>query len=566
MLRGGAASRGYGGLLLGVLLATPACGLIVGFEARECEECGDPEGGSGGIEAGGAGGGAETSVGGSELSAANVGGATSGALAASGSGGSQGGSGGSGTTADGGAETANSGGDTSAAGGDGGMGAGGTETVSSTDAGTNAGDSGDTSAAGGDGGMGSGGTETVSGTGGANTGGDGGAGDTSTTTTTSAAGGSAGVGGSGGAGGSSGSGGNAGSGGTGGAPSPCTVARHLDLPDTGIYSAHLMLGRNNAARPWDVSWVDGDDDVYFAAYNASLGEVLAPHAIDDSGAHSASVVATQTQYAFVAYGELDGSDASIVMNRVNPGTGDLTQDSTQLDGATAPDVMGIAVKGTSTDTLVAAVDADEAGELALFSNGEYQRSEAVPGPLTAIAPLDLETSFAVAFIQDGTLQVALLAHDLLTGIETPQEIPSAAPTTTSERSLAGTSFDDGAALVWVEDDGIRLTTINASGAPADVVRVSDGENDVLPMVDSWGNQLVVSWINTDTGTLYVKRFPTGLSDSSEPPLAVTEGVAEVRYGLAADSFSTKPTFGFVFAALHLEVAIVTCPAPNPSTP
>jgi hypothetical protein len=115
-------------------------------------------------------------------------------------------------------------------------------------------------------------------------------------------------------------------------------------------------------------------------------------------------------------------------------------------------------------------------------------------------------------------------------------------------------------LVWVQSNGIHLTILDESGTPAPSVRVSNGSNDILPMVDALGSQLVVSWIDADTDTLYMRRFPTGLSDNSEAPQVVATGVAETRYGFAADPFTLAPaTFGFVFSDNRLKVALVACP-------
>lgn len=546
MPRGGAANRSQWGILLWSLLATPACGLVVGFEPRElCDDCPSTDA---------IGGGAATSSGeasstGSITAAGGSEGSAEGAAAvdtASGAGGSVSGSGGS---------AANGGGTAGSDTGVGGNAAGGSSTGSG---GSTSSSMGGTHTAGGTTGTDGGGTgsETASSsTGGAITGGagmggtgGGGSGGDAGSTTTTAAGGSAGVGSTGGLGG------------TGGTPSPCSSEDSFDVTQsTGTRPAALMLGVNNSSRSWDFSWLESDD-VYVSARSSAGSVLLGPTLLDDTGTHNASAIATHNQYAFIAYGEFASGNARIVMNRLNPmEPGTVGQDDTgTLDGDAAPRVVGITRRGSTDDMLVAAIGSDGSGLLALFSDGEYITSQTVPGSLDDLTSFDLGGSFAIAYIEDGSLQVALVPYDL-SDVEPPAEIEEASPIAPALGSLDGRSTDTGAALVWLEANGVYLTTLDDDGlAERSPISVAPGTN-VLPKVDASGAHLFVSWIDTTTDTLYLQRVPGDLSSTTEQPFAVEDGVADVRYGLGADGFSITLTLALVYSTDRLRMSILTCP-------
>jgi len=551
MARGGAASRRQRGVLLWSLLATPACGLVVGFEPRECEDCTDSDSTSLGDGTGG--GGSASDAGGmsnaSGVDSNGSGGTTATSLAPDNTSSTSSDSGGAGeTNTDLGDTTSGTGGE----GGNGGTGDGGSDTLSGSSEGSNAGgasSSGGASTAsdttsntggstGGDAGMG--------GTGGDGTGASGG--DTLSSTTS--------VGGSGNAGN--------GSGGTGGSPA-CEVKRTFDASGSeGVYPSAIMLSRDSSTRPWDVTWVE-NDKVYVSAHATNGSTVLAPTVLDDSGSHSTSVIATQGAYAFVAYGEFASGDASIGVNRSTPVgfEGMLEGDTGALGGATAPQVVGIAMQGNSTDALVAAIGADGMGILALFQDTVYVSSDAELGTVAALAPFDLDGRFGLAYIQDGGLQLSLAEPDL-SGVEPLEGVPDAEPIASAPDSLGAAPMAGGAALVWEQENGVYLTTVDTDGEAEAPVRVSFGPNDVLPRVDVVGTQLYVSWIDADAQELYMRRFPTGLSGSPEDALKISESVAETSYGLATDPFSATKTLALSYATERLKVTIVTCPSvPSP---
>lgn len=545
MPRGGAANRSQWGILFWSLLATPACGLVVGFEPRElCDDCpsssADAIGGGAATSSGGASStGNITAAGGSEGSAEGAGAVDT----ASGAGGSV-----SGSAASGGG-TAGS--DT----GVGGNAAGGSSTgssgssTSSSMGGTNTGGGTTDTDAGGTGG------EMASSTGGANTGGagtggtsGGGSGGDVGSTTTTAAGGSASVGGTGGLGG------------TGGTPSPCSSEDSFDVTEsTGTHPAALMLRVDNSSRSWDFSWIESDD-IYVSARSSTGSVLLDPTLLDDTGTHGASAIATHSQYAFIAYGEFASGNARIVMNRLNPLEPEtVDQDDTgTLDGDAAPRVVGITRRGSTSDMLVAAIGSDGSGLLALFSDGQYITSQTLPGSLDDLTPFDLGGSFAIAYIEDGSLQVALVPYDL-SEVEPAAEIEEALPIAPALGSLDGSSTDSGAALVWLEANGVYLTTVDDDGlAERSPISVAPGTN-VLPKVEASGAHLFVSWIDTTTDTLYLQRVPGDLSSTTEQPFAVEDGVTDVRYGLGADGFSSTPTLALVYSTDRLRMSILTCP-------
>lgn len=426
----------------------------------------------------------------------------------------------------------------------------------------------------GDGGSASSTTEASS-SGGSSSSSDTTGGSNDTTSNTGSAGGNGGMGGTGGAGtGTSGSdsttstGGTenasstSGSGGTGGNPL-CEVKRTFDASESeGVYPSAIMLGRNTGTRPWDVTWVE-DDKVYLSARGTNGSTVLGPTVLDESGSHSTSVIATQGASAFVAYGEVVSSDASIVMHRSTPVTFDdvLQGDTGALGGASAPQVVGVALQGNSTDALVAAIDAGGAALLALFQETVHDPADVQLGTVAALAPFDLDGYFGLAYIQDGSLALALAEPDL-SGVETLVGVPEAEPIAYSPHSLSAAAMSGGAALVWEQDNGVYLTTVDTDGDAEVPVRVSFGQNDILPRVDVIGAQLYVSWIDADAHELYLRRFPTGLSGSPEDALKIAESVADSSYGLAADPFTATKTLALIYATERLKVSIVTCPNPT----
>src|SRR5690606_28489524 len=210
------------------------------------------------------------------------------------------------------------------------------------------GGSGGSGGTGGDGGIGgTGGTNTDAGGMGGTSGGSGGGPSGTTATTVSSS--------------------TGGSGGSGGTPSSCGVDRAFDAtPTTGVYPAALMLGLNNSARAWDYSWVEADD-VYIAARSNNASVLLERTLLDGTGTHSASAIATRGQYAYVTYGELAEGDARIVMTQVNPldAASPLQDDTGGLASDTAPRVVGVTHRGSSSDMLVAALASDDSAILAL---------------------------------------------------------------------------------------------------------------------------------------------------------------------------------------------------------
>lgn len=546
MPRGGAASSRRG-ILLWSLLATPACGLVVGFEPRElCDDCADSSGAAGGAVATSSGGasstGGTTAAGSSEGNAEGLGVVdTASATGGSASGGSGSDASSGGTGAEPGVGGSASGGTTTGGGASSNTngGAGGISTAggaSSTDTGGTGGETVSSSA---------GGTTTDSGGMGGNGGGAGGS-DGGTGSTSTGTGGSTSVGGTG-------------SGGNGGTPSPCESEGPFNVTlTTGTHPAALMLGLNNSTRLWDFSWVE-NDDVYVSARSANGSVLLDPELLDGTGTHSASVIATQGQYAFVAYGELASGNARIVMSQLNPLDADtVMSDATDtLESDTAPRVVGVTHRGSSSDMLVAALDSEGAGLLALFSDGQFVTSLTVPGSFDDLTPLDLGESFAIASIEDGSLQVALVPYDL-SSVELPVEVEGASPIAPALGSLSGTATDDGAALVWLEANGVHLTIVDDDGvAESSPISVAAGTN-ALPKLDVLGPHLFVSWIDTSSDTLYVQRVLGDLSGDAEQPFEVEAGVAEVGYGLAADPFSGTPTLALVYSTDRLRMSIITC--------
>ncbi|HEY6722617.1 MAG TPA: hypothetical protein VI197_01260 [Polyangiaceae bacterium] len=549
MLRGGAKSRKQRGILLWSLLVTPACGLVVGFEPRElCDDCGassDANGSGGAASGGGA-----SSTGGTpavtEGNTEGLGAADAVSAASGGVGGSDtdvGGTGSGGTGTDSGGSATGGSASTHSGGSSTGGGAGDTNTAGGATSTANGGVGGEAV----NNSMGGATTESggMGGTGGGGAGGSGG--DTSSTTTSM---------------GGSTSAGDTGSGGSGGTPSPCIIDESFDLTEenTGAHPASLMQGRNNSARPWDFSWVDGND-VYAAARNSNGSELLGPTLLDGSGTQGAPVIATHGQYAYVAYGELAGGDARIVMQRLNPlEPVEVVRDDTGvLDSETAPRVVGVTHRGTSSDLLVAAIASDDSGLLALFRDGQFVTSLDVPGSFDDLTPLDLGESFAIASIEDGSLRIALVPYDL-SGVDLPVEVEGASPIAPALGSISATVTDGGAALVWLEANGVYLTTVDDEGAAeGSPIAVAPGTN-ALPKLDVLAAHLFVSWIDTGTDTLYLQRVPSDLSGGAERPLVVETGVAELSYGLAADSYSSStPTLALVYSTERLRMSIVTCP-------
>lgn len=360
------------------------------------------------------------------------------------------------------------------------------------------------------------------------------------------------------AGGSTTMGGSSGSAGSGGNPSLCGVDDSFDAIDsTGTHPAALMLGRNNSSRPWDFSWVE-NDDIYISARLSESDVALAPKLLDGSGVHSATVIATQGSNAFVAYGEFASGDARIVMNGLNPLAPDIVNrlESDPLGGDAAPEVVAIALRGSTSDALVAAVDADGSAVLVLFSDGQYSRTQTLSGPIDDLTVLDLGATFAIAYVQGGTLQIALASHNL-EEIEAAQPISDASPITPGLGSLAGVTLDDGAALVWVQEYGVYMATLDIDGSESESpIQIAPGPS-VLPKIDTWGDQLFLSWIDASSDALYLQRFPDGLTNE-ENPLLVSAGVTDLRYGLAADPFSGEPTLALVYSTDRLRMTIVNC--------
>jgi len=548
MPRGGAANLSQRGVLIWSLLAAPACGLVVGFEPRElCDDCSDSTSEGDGASGGG---GSTSGAGGADASSGpnstNSDATTDASIApdnTSSTGSSDSGGAGESNTDVG--ETTSSGGGEGGNGGmgNGGAGDGGSDTLSSSTEGSNTG--GGSTDGTGSGGTGTEGASTSSATAGGNGGTEASGSDTVSSTTS--------VGGTGNASTTGGSGGG------GGSPL-CEVETTFDASETeGVYPSAIMLGRNNSVRPWELTWVE-NDEVYVSARANDETVVLAPTRLDDGGAHDASAIATQGAYAFVAYGEYASGDATVVMNRLSPvAFGEVTRGATDALGSdAAPRVLGIAMQGSSNRALVAALDAENAGVLTLFDNGTAGAPQLLLGPIAALAPFDLEEHFGLAYIDEGSLKLSLVDYES-GDVAMLDDIPDAAPIASSPHSLGAAAMNNGAALVWEQADGIYLTTLDTDGDPAAPVRVSRGQNDILPRVDVMGAQLFVSWIDADAHELYLTRYPTGLAGAPEPRLEVAQLVADSSYGLAADRFSVDTTLALVYATERLKLSIISCP-------
>lgn len=384
---------------------------------------------------------------------------------------------------------------------------------------------------------------------------DGGTGGESPTTTGNT------MGGTGGNGGTGGIGGTGGTGGTGGGPSSCSVVLTENISsNTGALPSRLSFSNGASSLDWSATWPEANDVMYASFTYKDSDQALdtvSPELSVATGDGSLPALASRGTYALIGHGTATGPAAILHRLNIVNAAGSPTQGATDaLTSSGAPDVTGIAFN--STDSLIAGIETSGKGMLALFDETTFVDMANLGNAITSIDAAYLGSSYAVALVEDGALQIAIASDDLST-VSDPEDFANAAPLANGPgHAIQLAQFETGALLVWVENNGVYLTTLSGSGVPGAPVRVSNGSNDLYPRVDYLLDWIVVSWLDANKEALYFRRLPLDLSGAGEAPLQVARYVAEGEFGFSADRLHDVRTLGLTYSTNRLKLSIVTC--------
>lgn len=399
------------------------------------------------------------------------------------------------------------------------QGSGGSSTTSSTQAGGAGG-------SGGDGGGGSGGRDT--GTGGSGAGGmGGGAGATSTGSVIPVTG-----------------------------KSPCEAGAITDVT-SGVHPAQLHLGENQL-RAWMVAWL-GAGDIYFRPYlDSGTSLIEEAHLVASGpGVRSAPALATDGLHVAIAFGQAASESATLNLHYLAAADPADTSSDDAPSAGNDPPVIGSVLRVGAGRFLTAAVDGSGAGQLSLFQDGVHQSSSSVGSQLEFIGLSALGNGLTlVVMLESGALSLATLDLDA-TELSLNDVEGAAFGSPTPGQPVRVTSLGSGAALVWIEAEGVFTRVLDATGALAHSGQVAATDTAVLPHVTSHAGEVSVSWLDTRNGGLNFRRLASDLSGGEES-LLISTGVANQPYGLAANNLVNVPTYGLVFGKEQLELWQVTC--------
>jgi hypothetical protein len=245
----------------------------------------------------------------------------------------------------------------------------------------------------------------------------------------------------------------------------------------------------------------------------------------------------------------------------NPSASPLTASTDDLAGSdtATTSLLGIA----DNRYLVAGID-DGEGVLALFENGTYTRSlnlqdGADTDTVYSVAGVRLGSENRVLFVDDGGLEFTIVSDDV-SSASAKVTLEGADPDGGGpETYLRTVEVDGDVGVVWLESGRVHAGLFDPMGQLIHVQPMSSiGGNNRYPNLAKSGGRPAVSWLDANTGDLYMQRLEFDFTLFEAPTLMVS-GVSVEVYGFGGDELgSGSELYAAAFNTSKIELVTIAC--------